>query len=150
MGSPRNPLFGVDINLNVNINAEQVVFAIQMVLDHLALPTNERLMALEEDMRRVDTLLRELKEGIEALKVQKAEHDAQHEADAAAEQQEDLDAAALDETQKARITELEGIIADLQTRALSPDKQAELDAAVEELATLTGNVITEDESEPEA
>src|SRR4051812_47385987 len=107
MGSPRNPLFGFESHhvIDVNINAEQVLFAVQAVVDYLTTPSNERMERLESQMRQVKTLLREFREGLDALKADEASDDAR-----------DADNALTIEQRDARIKELEAIKTDLEAR----------------------------------
>ncbi len=117
----------VDINLNIHSDTSSEVWELLKAL-------HERLTNQEESMRQVKTLLRELREGLDALRV--------------GEDQEDLEAAALDETQKARIAELEALVAELKARpTLTPAERDTLEAMVVELAERTGNVITDDEDQ---
>lgn len=139
MGTPRNPLFGFDSRhvIDININAEQVLFMVQAIVDYLTTPSNERMERLEDQMRQVKTLLREFREGLDALKADEASDDARDEANTLTIEQRD-----------ARIKELEDIKTELEARpSLSEAQQQQWDDMVVELGQLTGNVITDDEDE---
>jgi chromosome segregation ATPase len=144
MASQRNPLFGVEsrhtIDVNLNFNAEQILFMVQTVVDYLSLPTSHRFAELEEDMRQVKTLLRELREGLDALRADEAGDDARDAANTLTIEQKE-----------ARIKELEALKVELEARpTLTDAQQSTLEAMVVELGELTGNVITDDEAEDPA
>lgn len=137
MASQRNPLFGFDVNFV--FKSDDLLFLTQMVLDYLRGPSDTRIERLEEDMRQVKTLLREFREGLDALQADEAQDDARDAANALTIEQKE-----------ARIKELEALKAELEARpTLSQADQATLEALVVELAQATGNVITDDEEVPQ-
>lgn len=139
MASQRNPLFGVEVNITHTFRSDDLLWLAQMILDHLAGPTNQRMERLEEDMRQVKTLLREFREGLDALRADEASDDAR-----------DAENALTIEQKDARIAELETLKAELEARpSMSQAERDTWDAMVVELGELTGNVITDDEDEGE-
>lgn len=133
MGTPRQP-FGFETHHTFDINIRSERF--HEVWDLLKI-LHERLVNLEEEMRQAKTLLREFREGLDALKADEASDDARDQANTLTI-----------EEKEARIKELEAIRDELQARpSLSEAQQAEWEAMVVELGELTGNVITDDDEE---